>query len=370
MLDFIIPEKEIEIRKQLVRDTWMYRKIDHIPIMLSVDYNPWGYAIREEINDMEKQLKLRMHSVKKSLELIPDDYIPSMFINLGCVAIASALGAEIYEGDSSQQTPGVSKPILSDIGDIYRLKRPDPYKDGLLGSYMNRLKYFLDETERKIAVSCLDMNGPMAVASDILGSEAVYSMMYEAEDELLYLLNFITDIIIDITDASIKVAGDINHFTSTDFVYFWCPEGYKGHVSSDLCATYSPTLFKKFDIPVNNRIFEKYGPGLLHNCGPNPCAFEYLQHQPGCAGADLSYRYSKCDLEKIRCTFKGRGIVYFYYEGEPEAVIQEYRETMEALAPDVIAVPVYSLLDPSYDVNVVYGKLREISDEYAHRIWG
>jgi len=371
MLDFYIPEGLIEQRKQKVRDVWSYNKVDHIPIQMSVDYNPWNYTMQDELMDMEKQLQLRLLSVINSMKHLPDDYIPCMFINVGCVGIASALGAEIHYGDNPQQTPGVKKPILDKVEDIYRLKRPDPYKDGLLlQEYMKRLKYFREKTQNKVAVSGLDMNGPMAVASDILGSETVYWMMMEAREDLKYLLDFITEVIVGITDAAIYIAGDINSFTSTDFFYCWCPEGHKGHVSSDLCASYSPQLFRQFDIPVNNRIFEKYGGGLLHNCGPNPCAFDYLKHQPENHGVDLAYTYSKGDLEKLKKAFKGTGVIYFYYEGKPEDVIREYRETMEALAPDVAAFPVYSLSDPQYEPEMVYEDFYKISREYARRIWG
>jgi uroporphyrinogen-III decarboxylase len=370
MLDFDIPMKEIERRKQVVRDVWEYKKVDHIPIMMSVDYNPWNYSMHDELYDSKKQLQLRLLSVKNSLELIPDDYIPSMFINVGCVAIASALGAEIYKGENKQQTPGVKKPIINKIDDIYKLKIPNPREDGMVAQYVKRMKYFLEETDYKIAVSGLDMNGPFGVAMDILGSELVYIMMYEAEEDLKYLLNFVADTIIKITDVCIEEAGDMNCFTSLDFFYSWCPEGKKGHVSSDLCASYFPELFKKYDIPVNSRIFEKYGGGLLHNCGPNPCVYEYLKHCPEISGVNLSYNYSYKDLPMIKEAFKGKGIVYFFYEGEPESAVAHYRDTMEALAPDVIAIPMLSVTDPKYDIKELYNQFYKISREYARRIWG
>ena len=370
MLEFDIPEKEIERRKQVIRDVWEYKKVDHIPVMMSVDYNPWGYTMHDELYNREKQLKLRLNSVKNSLELIPDDYIPSMFINIGCVAIASALGAEIYYGENEQQTPGVRKPIINKIEDIYKLKMPDPRKDGMIAEYIGRLKYFLEETEHKIAVSGLDMNGPVAVASDILGSELLYTMMYEAQEDLIYLLNFTTDVIMKITDVSIEEAGGIEHFASTDFFWLWCPEGKKGHVSSDLCASYSPELFRSLDIPVNNRIFRKYGGGLLHNCGPNPCVYEYLNHEPSISGVNLAYKYSCGDLAKFKKAFKGKGIIYFFYEENPQEALAQYRETMELLAPDVIAIPVVSVTDPAQDVARLYEDFYNVSREYARRIWG
>jgi len=129
-------------------------------------------------------------------------------------------------------------------------------------------------------------------------------------------------------------------------------------------------LFKRFDIPVNSRVLQKYGAGLLHNCGPNPCADEYLNHLSGLAGVNLAYKYSLGDLPKLRKVFRGKGIVYFFYEEEPEIALVHYKETMEALAPDVIAIPIVSVTDPETDVKNLYDRFYRVSREYARRMWG
>lgn len=77
MLDFEIPVKKIEKRRQLIRDVWNYKKVDHIPVMLQIFSNPYGYTMHDEIFSKEKQLKLRLATIKKTLELVPEDYIPA-----------------------------------------------------------------------------------------------------------------------------------------------------------------------------------------------------------------------------------------------------------------------------------------------------
>ena len=47
-----------------------------------------------------------------------------------------------------------------------------------------------------------------------------------------------------------------------------------------------------------------------------------------------------------------------------------YRHTMELLAPDVIAIPILSVNDESIDPARLYGKFREVSEEFAHRVFG
>lgn len=374
MLDFEIPTKEIEKRKQLIRDVWNYKKVDHIPIMLNIVSNPYGYTMHDEIFSKEKQLQMRLASIKKTLELVPDDYIPGIFVNMGCVGIENALGMEIYYGETPQQTPGVRGRLLENIEDIVNLKTINPYKDGILPQFLERMRYFVEQTGYQIPISCLDMNGPMAVAMDIIGSEDFLLGMYENPDEIKYLLNYVMDNIMLVTEACIVAAGGINNITCTDFCDYWFPEGKKGHVSDDVSAMIKPELFKEFSIPVNNRVFQKYGSGLLHNCGPNPCVDYYLEHTPNISGVDLAYEYSKNDLPKFKKPFKGRGVVYLGTAFEShEQTIAEYRHMMDSLVPDVIAIPSIlieegAILSGKCNPQRLYEDLRKMSEEYASKM--
>ena len=376
ILDFEIPVKEIERRKQLVADVWEYKKVDHIPIMITVNSNPFGYTMHDELFSKERQLQLRLASVKKTLELVPDDYIPALFVNVGCVGIESALGMEVYYGETPDQTPGVKKHLLEDMEDVYKLKHIDPYSDGLIPEFLKRVGYFVQQTGYRIPVTCLDVNGPMAVAMNILGSENFLLGMYTNPDEIKYLLSFVMDNIISVTDACIEAAGGINNITCTDFVWEWFPEGKKGHVSDDVSAMYKPGFFKEFSIPVNNRVYEKYGPGTIHNCGPNPCVGYYLEHTPKISGADLNFKYSRDDLPKFKKPFKGKGIIYLGMEySSHEETLADYRYIIGSLAPDVIAIPSIFIDEGMVDsgrceVRRLYNDMLKMSKEYACRIWG
>lgn len=375
-MDFDIPVKEIERRKQAIRDVWKYKKVDHIPVMLSVNSNPYGYTMHDELFSKEKQLQLRLASIKRTLELAPDDYIPTMFANVGCVAMENAYGMNMYFGNSADQAPSVKGPLLDSIENVYGLKHIDPYKDGILPEFLERIRYFAEQTNFMIPVTCLDMNGPMAIAMDILGSGTFLLGMYTNPEEIKYLLNFIVDDIISVTDACIYAAGGIENLTCTDFVWEWFPEGRKGHVSDDVCAMYSPQMFKEFAIPVNNRIFGKYGPGMLHNCGPNPCMEYYLKHNPEIGGADLNFQYSRDDLPKFKKAFSRKGILYLGMGfSSEEQVITDYQYIIESLAPEVIAI-LSVVIDESYiqtglcDVKRLYEKLRLMSEDYTRKIFG
>jgi len=354
---------EIERRKENIRRVWDYKRVDHIPISLRVAHNPWGYTTQEHFLDGEKQFALEFEQVKLSLEMAPDDYIPTMRPDVGCVVIESALGAEVVFADDPNQTCTIKQPILATPEDIYALKMPDPAADGLVPEFIRRMRMFTERTDGQAHVACPDMGGAMNVAFTLLGSIEFYMMSYDHPEALHHLAGFITDAFIRFAEASIEAVGGIERITCTDFPAEWQPEGRKGHCSDDICAQFSPDFFNTFSKPYNNRIFQRFGGGMMHNCGPNPCASEYLSHEPRIRGVDLAYDYSKNDLAAFKQAFAGEGLIYFYMDANPE----DYRHIMEALAPDVIAIPCVTV-GPDKDVKGIYNAFLEVSREYAARM--
>jgi uroporphyrinogen-III decarboxylase len=285
---------------------------------------------------------------------------------LGCVIIESALGAEVVFGDDPNQTCTVEEPILKTVDDIYNLKMPDVRHDGLVPEGLKRIKNFVERTDGQVCVSGLDMGGPMNVAFTLLGGTNFYMMSYDAPEALEYLADFIADVFILIAEAGIEAAGGIDNVTTTDFPYWWQPEKYKGHMSDDICAQFSPEFFNRFSKPYNNKIFKRFGGGMMHNCGPNPCAGEYLSHEPRIRAVDLAYDYSKGDLEKFKEAFKGEGLIYFNFES-PDHGLADYRRVMDVMSPDVVCIPC-AACEPDEDVKGIYEAYLDISREYAARM--
>jgi len=369
-LDFDIPEKEIERRRENIRRVWNYQEVDHIPVCFDLGYNPWGITVREELTSKKAQLKLRLHNIKKGLAEMPDDYIPGIFLNVGCVGVDIAYGADIHWDDNPEQTPYIKSSVLGKPEDVFSLVKPDVKKDGMFPMFLDWMRYFFKETEGRIPVSGMDNNGITGVAHDLLGSSNFYMALIDNEEAIHHLLNLISDTIVDFTDECIEIAGGIDNMTSTDWFYFWCPEGKKGHVSCDASANYGPDLFRKYDIPYNNKIIEKYGSGLLHNCGPNPCGPIYLDHSQQLSGVNLAYKYSRDDFPQLKDTYRGKGVVYIIFDNEtPEEALEGWKETMEVLAPDVISIPIVFVAEETADIPHLYDQFLKVGREYARRMW-
>jgi hypothetical protein len=357
---------EIERRKEAVRRVWEFRPVDHIPVLLRVASNLRGWTVREHFLDGEKQLEIEMEGVKRSLELVPDDSIPSMRPDVGCVVIESALGGEVVFGDDPEQTCFIRRPFLR-LDGVDRLREPDFSRDGLIPEGLRRIRMFVERTEGLVPVSCLDMGGPMNVAFTALGGEACLLAMHEEPEALERLAAFIARVFVRLAEASIEAAGGIDAITCTDFPYWWHPEGRKGHCSDDICSQYSPAFFRRFSRPFNSEVFRRFGGGMIHNCGPHPCAGEYLDHDPSIRAADIAWSYSKGDLPRFRKAFAGRGVLYIDYGAASRESLEAYRGAMEALAPDVPAIPCLTCT-PGDDVRGIYGAFRKVAEEYARRM--
>jgi hypothetical protein len=369
--DLHLDADEIERRKQLVRDLWAGRPLDHIPVYISVENPSPRYSIREQFLDADKQWQESITALGLAWQHVPEnDLVPTIRPDVGCSCLATAFGAELFWGDDPNQTCGVKHPPLKRVEEAYNLQVPPP-DAGQLAEGIRRVRQFAEAGQRLVSVSLLDMAGGLNVASDLLGGNAMYTSMYENPEALECLLDKIQQLFLATIERQIEAAGGQERITTTDFPEYWFPEGRKGHVSDDISANISPASYQRFSRPFHNLVFKRYGGGGLHNCGPNPCLEGYLSHSPPIGAIDLSYMFSKVDLPRMKKVLKKRAFVYLgNFPVDPAEAIEAYRDIMELMAPDVIVVP-HLTVPMKADPGEVYRRMRAIADEYAKRMdWG
>lgn len=362
---------EIEHRKQLVRDLWAGKPVDHIPVMITVTDPQPKYSIREQFQDGDKQLEVAMSTVAHSWQSTRDgDYIPAMRPDVGCSGLATAFGAELFWGDNPEQTCGVKEPVLKDVAEAFDLVTPAADGDQLAEG-TERIRRFAEAGQGVISVSLLDMAGGLNVANDLLGGETLYLAMHENPEALECLLGKIQELFLAAIALQIEAAGGEDAITATDFPDTWFPEGRKGHVSDDISANISPQMYERFSLPYHNMVFGKYGGGGLHNCGPNPCLQYYLKHTPAPRSIDLTYEYSKKDLPVIKKVCRKRAIIYLIeFPAQPQQALAAFEEVMELMTPDVVVIPVLTVTTEDAPAEL-YRRMRQIAEEYAKRMdWG
>jgi len=366
--DIGLDRDEIERRKQLTRDLWSGRPLDHIPVYITVENPDPKYTIREQFQDADKQWEEALAILDLTWKLVPEaDMVPAVRPDVGCSPLATAFGAELYWGDDANQTCGVKNPPLASVEQAYEMEVPPP-DAGQLAEGTQRVGRFAEAGGGLVSVSLLDMAGGLNVAADLLGGDKLYLAMYEQPEALECLLDKIQQLFLATIAAQIEAAGGEDFITTTDFPDYWFPEGRKGHVSDDISANISPAMYERFSHPFHNMVFQRYGGGGLHNCGPNPCLAGYLGHRPAPRAIDLNYDYSKNDLPAIKETCRRRAFIYLGgLPPRPEEAIRTFHDIMELMTPDVIVVP-HVIVPPESNPGELYRRMREIAVEYAKRM--
>lgn len=361
---------ELERRKELYRRLFAGLPLDRAPIDVRVSIPP-EHTTRELFQDGEKQLQAALASATATWEMLPDtDAIPAMRPDVGCSCLASAFGCEYYWGSNPDQTPGIKAPIITDLEkQVDTLAVPDPLTDGWLPEGLRRIRMFAEAGEGFIPVSLLDAAGGVNVAADLMGVTELLVAFHTAPGALHRLLDKVQELYLATIRAGIDAAGGQENITTVDFPDTWFPEGFKGHASDDISASFGPDIYREFSAPYHARVFREFGCGGLHNCGPNPCHEAYFEHEYSPRSLDLASPYSDGDLPRLRDSVRGRGFIYLYWDGERDPV-EWYRSLMETMAPDVLVVPVV-MLAPDRDPADVCRRMRPISLEYAQRMrWG
>ncbi len=365
---------ELERRKGLYRRLFRGGPLDQIPVELRVA-GRCEHSTREQFQDGDKQLEAALAGVRATWELGEvTDTIPAMRPDIGCSCLATAFGAEYYWGETEDQTPGIRERVITDLeAEVDSLPEPDPRIDGRLPEGMRRIRQFAEAGDGFVPVSLLDAAGGLNVAADLLGMTETLTALYTAPEAMHRLLDRIQRLFAATIRVGIEAAGGEEQITTTDFPDFWFPEGYKGHVSDDISASFGPELFAEFSAPYHARIFEEFGRGGLHNCGPNPCHAAYVAHPVSPRSIDLADTYSHDDLALLKQSLKGRAFVYLSKDdvrGSVTDPVEWYREIMELMAPDVVVVPAITVADVETG-NELGPRLGQVAREYARRMeWG
>jgi len=361
-------------RQDLWRRLWAGQAVERIPLQVQV-IAPTSYTVRQQFQDADKQLEAALASALATWQLAPSsDAIPAMRPDVGCSCLASAFGSQYYWGESPDQTPGIRQPIITDLErQVATLPVPDPTRDGWLPEGLRRIRLFSEAGEGFIPVSLLDAAGGLNVAADLMGVTETLTALYTAPEPMHCLLDKIQDLYAATIRAGISAAGGEEHITTVDFPDLWFPEGMKGHVSDDISANYGPAMYAQFGAPYHARILREFGPGGLHNCGPNPCHAAYVAHEVSPRSLDLSDTYSHADLPRFKHSLKKKAFIYLSWDhvkGDPQDPVTWYRQVMEMMAPDVIVVP-WLQLRPDEHPQEVCLRLQPIAEEYARRMdWG
>lgn len=244
------------------------RYIDRMPIKFTA-----GGKMPHSLGDMQRDVDMALDNIltriNNQMEIVPQsDYIPHLFMEyLGEGFIPSMFGAK--QVISEDYPPFTKGRIINDLEkDLPKLKLDiDPINDGWGPKAFDIIDKFLDATDGQFPVAVIDHQAPYGIATKLIGNEDLMLAMYDTPDLVHELMDICTTAIettIDVMrDYTEKKGGEFSTNSNSPMpdagLILW----------DDYISVISPSLHKKFCLPYNQRLYERYGRGHLHTCGPS-----------------------------------------------------------------------------------------------------
>ena len=253
----LYPKKRVEKSKRRWTKIWNGEKdYDRYPFVLY----PSSFSWYDAMHTPEERLRVTLDELIVHGQF-DDDFIPSLFPGCRPSTIPNILGADEVELDGDY----TSKKILENPDDVYLLPAPNIDCEVATGWYEMQ-KYFVKETEGRLPVHVVDMQGPVDVAAQIWSYDDLFVCAYTDPDAFHHLLNKVCDAFIMFWKKQQEILGD--HFVGTHlFGWDWLPAGMGASVSADSMVMVSPDFYEEFFAPHLVRIGREFGGLSVHSCG-------------------------------------------------------------------------------------------------------
>ncbi len=265
---------------------WNYEEPDSLPIIVNVPTpNNWpkfGYS--EEFHDVRKMLINQLGPVYVHSK-VKDDAMLTIRANYGVGIIPSAFGCKVVlKGDNMPWT----EPIISDIEEVYSLKLPDFYTNGLCKRVLETIEFYKEilrkiELDRYIHIYLADTQGPLDIAFILRGVE-FYKDLIVNKSAVHKLLEISTRAYIEFSKIMKDVIGE-----PYNEAYHMMIKMVRGgvRICEDVAVNLSPKAYLEFSKPYNERAFEPFDGGYIHFCGKGHHIMEHVLETKGIRGLNL-----------------------------------------------------------------------------------
>lgn len=243
-------------------------KNDRVPFTYTVGGAPLKYSWGEKVRDDAKAIEDFITDWNWQAGQFPNcDRIPVFSpVHLGEGLVPSMFGAVQYIVEDN--FPFTEGRIITDLArDLPRLpRRINPETDGWGPRLKALVERFLDATHGEVPVGICDTQSPFGVACKLMdGEELIYALM-DTPELAEQLLDICTTAIIDTVRAMERWVGRPELLVKN----YNCPALADSFVIwDDYISVLSPSLHQQHCHRHNMRLFQTFGRGHLHTCGPN-----------------------------------------------------------------------------------------------------
>ena len=307
--------------------------------------------------------RFQVDRMKRHIETIDDDFIPFLFPWFGTGVVPSALGCEAIFHPN--QDPANGKPVINDVSQIARLKKPDYYKDGLMPRVLETIDFMRENSVLPISVT--DPQGPLNIALSICGVENLFIWMCMYPEEVHRLMDFCADVLIEWISLQKKHAGQ--PLDSGAWPHgMLLPEGFGGvWIADDDCTQISEEMYREFVVPYNSKVLKAFGGGTIHFCGSAHHQIDNFVATEGITGIN---NFCMGDFEQVyemQDKFDNK-LALMVCDFAPLNVQNYYTELTGKLKPKGTILASY--MSPGYALdNGKYAMVKRNSDEVAQEVY-
>jgi len=268
-------DKERVMEASDLRKRWYKgEKLDRVPFSYTVmpektkgmvaPGNP--YTFREICTDSLKAVEGVIASFQYQFDTFPDcDYLPVMNPSyLGQGILAAMYGSGQMLDDN--YPPFTDRRLFATIYEAADISNDFDLENTEWGQILKEhVVRFIDATDGQIPVGVADYQSPYGTATKLMPNEDLMIAMYE-EPELVH--SFLSGV----TDGIIKLVEVMERWIGAEHLAHNVMNPIPGECGlimwDDYISVINPDLHKEFCQPCNRKLYDRFGYGHLHTCGP------------------------------------------------------------------------------------------------------
>jgi len=213
-----------------------------------------------------------------------DDFIPHFFPGCRVATIPDMFGASesVHTQPDGTREYGVCEKLLSIDDDPRNLPDPVIGPDSIASFWLEMQEYALEETDGRLPISVIDMQGPMDVAGQLWGYDNLFMDAMTEGEKTKALLEKCTTAFIKLWKRQQELLGD--KFLGTHlWGWSWVEEGPDNgaSLSMDSLAMISADFFKEHTKEHLVQISKEFNGLAIHSCGDFSAVIPGINEIPG-----------------------------------------------------------------------------------------
>ena len=224
------------------------------------------YNFQEICEDAKKAVEWTISSIQNQFDNFPDcDFLPVMNpYYLGQGILAAIYGSE--QVLDKNYPPFSNRRLYSTIYEAAEISNDFEIEKTTWGQILKEhIELFIETTGGQIPVGVADYQSPYGTATKLMPNEELMLAMYDEPELVHKFFSGVTDGIINLIRAMERWIGveNIAHNVTNPI-----PGECGLSLWDDYISVITPGLHMEFCGPYNRKLFDVFGSGHLHTCGP------------------------------------------------------------------------------------------------------